>query len=89
MIVTILLIVATPMKPAISDFGQPPISQEQNYTKKKKKRKASSSSGGGAKRFRSCKEALRAGYSHMRRGQPGYSANLDRDGDGVACDKMK
>jgi hypothetical protein len=24
----------------------------------------------------------------MRRGKPGYSTNLDRDGDGVACDKV-
>ncbi|MEV6633208.1 excalibur calcium-binding domain-containing protein [Actinoplanes sp. NPDC051470] len=23
----------------------------------------------------------------MRRGQPGYSRKLDRDGDGVACEK--
>jgi hypothetical protein len=58
-----------------------------NYAKKK--RKAVSSGSSGARRYKSCKEALRAGYSHMRRGQPGYSPNLDRDGDGVACDKLK
>ena len=39
--------------------------------------------------FRSCKEAHAAGYSHMRRGEPGYSPHLDRDGDGIACDKHK
>ena len=39
--------------------------------------------------FRSCKEARAAGYSHMRRGEPGYSPHLDRDNDGVACDKRK
>lgn len=39
--------------------------------------------------FRSCKEARAAGYSHMRRGEPGYSPHLDRDNDGVACDKHK
>ena len=39
--------------------------------------------------FRSCKEARAAGYSHMRRGEPGYSPHLDRDGDGIACDKHK
>lgn len=33
--------------------------------------------------------ARKAGYTHMRRGKAGYSANLDRDGDGVACDKAK
>jgi multidrug efflux pump subunit AcrA (membrane-fusion protein) len=39
--------------------------------------------------FRSCKEARAAGYSHMRRGEPGYSSHLDRDNDGIACDKHK
>ncbi|MBF1023646.1 MAG: excalibur calcium-binding domain-containing protein [Candidatus Nanogingivalaceae bacterium] len=39
--------------------------------------------------FRSCKEARAAGYSHMRRGEPGYSPHLDRDGDGIACDGHK
>jgi len=38
--------------------------------------------------FRSCAEAKKAGFSHMRRGTPGYSANLDRDGDGIAYDKV-
>lgn len=40
-------------------------------------------------RFSSCKEARAAGYSHMRRGEPGYSPHLDRDGDGIACDKHR
>ena len=39
--------------------------------------------------FSSCKEARAAGYSHMRRGEPGYSPHLDGDGDGIACDKHK
>ena len=39
--------------------------------------------------FRSCKEARAAGYSHMRRGQPGYSQVLDRDNDGIACDSHR
>lgn len=37
--------------------------------------------------FSSCKQARAAGYSHMRRGEPGYSPDLDRDKDGIACDK--
>lgn len=37
--------------------------------------------------FRNCKEAKAAGYSNIRRGEPGYSSRLDRDGDGLACDK--
>lgn len=39
--------------------------------------------------FRSCKEARAAGYSHMRRGEPGYSPHLDGDSDGIACDGHK
>ena len=39
--------------------------------------------------FSSCKEAHAAGYSHMHRGEPGYSPHLDRDGDGIACDKHR
>lgn len=38
--------------------------------------------------FRSCEEAQEAGYSHMTAGSPGYSRRLDRDGDGIACDKV-
>nr|DAX76252.1 MAG TPA: Excalibur calcium-binding domain protein [Caudoviricetes sp.] len=36
--------------------------------------------------FKSCKAAKAAGYSDMKRGEPGYSTNLDRDGDGIACE---
>lgn len=39
--------------------------------------------------FKNCKEARAAGYSHIRRGQPGYARHLDRDGDGIACDKHR
>lgn len=56
-------------------------------TKKKTKKKASKPKPVASKSFRSCKAAKKAGYSHMRAGQAGYSKNLDRDGDGVACDK--
>ena len=37
-------------------------------------------------KFKSCKVAKAAGYSDMKRGEPGYSSNLDRDGDGIACE---
>ena len=36
--------------------------------------------------FRSCKEAWAAGYGNIARGEEGYSENLDRDHDGVACE---
>lgn len=44
------------------------------------------SSGSSAVKFRSCKDARAAGYSDMKRGEPGYSPNLDRDNDGIACE---
>jgi endonuclease YncB( thermonuclease family) len=37
--------------------------------------------------FRSCAEARAAARAPLRRGQPGYSPGLDRDGDGVACER--
>lgn len=36
--------------------------------------------------FSSCADAAEKGFVSMRRGEPGYNSNLDRDGDGVACD---
>ena len=37
--------------------------------------------------YSSCKEAKEAGAAPLRVGDPGYSSKLDRDGDGVACEK--
>ncbi|MFC5849571.1 excalibur calcium-binding domain-containing protein [Deinococcus petrolearius] len=37
--------------------------------------------------YRNCTEAKAAGAAPLRRGQPGYSTSLDRDGDGVACER--
>ena len=36
--------------------------------------------------FSSCKEAWANGYSDIHEGDLGYSAKLDRDHDGVACE---
>ena len=36
--------------------------------------------------YRNCREARAAGAAPLYRGQPGYSARLDRDGDGIACE---
>ena len=44
------------------------------------------SSGNSTVKFRSCKEARAAGYSDIKKGEPGYSSKLDRDGDGIACE---
>lgn len=37
-------------------------------------------------RFSSCKQAREAGAAPLYRGDPGYSSNLDRDNDGIACE---
>ncbi|MGR5963363.1 excalibur calcium-binding domain-containing protein [Bacillus paranthracis] len=37
--------------------------------------------------FKSCKEAKATGFSNITRDHPAYSSKLDRDGDGLACDK--
>ena len=39
--------------------------------------------------YRYCSDARRAGAAPIRRGEPGYSAHLDRDGDGIACEPYK
>ena len=36
--------------------------------------------------FRSCDEARAAGAAPLHRGDPGYRSDLDRDGDGTACE---
>lgn len=37
--------------------------------------------------FKNCTEARNAGAAPIHRGSPGYGEHLDRDGDGVGCDK--
>lgn len=48
-------------------------------------RAAGGSSGSGTI-YANCTAARAAGAAPVRRGDPGYSARLDRDGDGVACE---
>ncbi|WP_235905317.1 excalibur calcium-binding domain-containing protein [Actinomyces marmotae] len=48
---------------------------------------SSSSSKGGPAYYSSCKEAKAAGAAPLHRGDPGYRSKLDRDGDGIACEK--
>ncbi len=77
------LIAVTPLDLAVVTKNH--LVAESDYTKKKKR----TASSGSDRRFRSCEAARKAGFTHMRRGQSGYSKGLDRDGDGVACDKVK
>lgn len=37
--------------------------------------------------YANCAAARAAGAAPIRRGEPGYSSKLDRDGDGIACEK--
>ena len=37
--------------------------------------------------YKNCGEVKAAGAAPIRRGEPGYAAHLDRDGDGIACEK--
>ena len=36
--------------------------------------------------YRNCTQVRQAGAAPIRRGEPGFSDRLDRDGDGVACE---
>lgn len=37
--------------------------------------------------YKNCAAARAAGAAPVRRGQPGYGKHLDRDGDGVGCER--
>ncbi|MFD7078624.1 excalibur calcium-binding domain-containing protein [Streptomyces sp. NPDC059918] len=43
--------------------------------------------GGSSVYYKTCADAKAAGAAPMRRGGPGYREALDRDKDGIACDK--
>ncbi|KAB1664187.1 excalibur calcium-binding domain-containing protein [Pseudoclavibacter sp. CFCC 13611] len=46
-----------------------------------------SSSGGGDVSYANCTAVKQAGKAPLYEGQPGYSYQLDRDRDGIACEK--
>lgn len=39
--------------------------------------------------YRNCREARAAGVTPLYRGQPGYGAHMDGDGDGIACEPYR
>ncbi|WP_258171343.1 phospholipase D-like domain-containing protein [Paenibacillus sp. R14(2021)] len=50
--------------------------------------KSSTSGASGSKViYRSCAEAKAAGKAPLRKGDPGYNAKMDGDGDGIACER--
>ncbi|MFD7164617.1 excalibur calcium-binding domain-containing protein [Streptomyces violascens] len=48
---------------------------------------SSSGGGGGSVYYQNCAAVRAAGAAPLHRGDPGYAAHLDRDGDGIACEK--
>ncbi|MFD7336744.1 excalibur calcium-binding domain-containing protein [Streptomyces violascens] len=45
------------------------------------------SGSGGSVYYKNCAAVRAAGAAPLHRGDPGYAAHLDRDGDGIACEK--
>jgi hypothetical protein len=39
--------------------------------------------------YSNCDAARAAGVAPLKRGQPGYRPELDRDGDGIACEPYR
>lgn len=80
-----------PGHPRVPDSGAPVIAPL-NLTDPSDSPSAASGSGSaepnadGNAGFGSCDEARAAGAAPVRRGDPGYSTELDGDGDGVACE---
>ena len=60
---------------------------EKSEKKTKSKETKSSSPGKGKVHYKNCEEVKEAGAAPLHKGDPGYSSKLDRDGDGVACEK--
>lgn len=60
-----------------------PTKSTKKKTTKSKKTKQSS----GSVTYKNCTAAKEAGVAPLHKGDPGYSKKLDRDGDGVACER--
>ncbi|MFE1411499.1 excalibur calcium-binding domain-containing protein [Streptomyces sp. NPDC058746] len=48
---------------------------------------ASGGGGGGSVSYSNCSAVRAAGKAPIHRGDPGYGRHLDRDGDGIACER--
>ena len=57
------------------------VDRQQNYQPQRAVRSSFS--------YRNCKEARAAGAAPLYRGQPGYGAHMDGDGDGIACEPYR
>ena len=60
---------------------------EKSGKKTRSKETKSDSSEKSKVHYKNCEEAKKAGAAPLRVGDPGYRSGLDRDGDGIACEK--
>lgn len=67
-----------PAAPAPAPTTAPPAAPEPE---------ADDTGGGGSVSYRNCAAVRAAGAAPIRRGDPGYGRHLDRDGDGIACER--
>lgn len=75
-----------PTKPAESPSSAKPTTQTPSKAPTTKPEETTPTRSGFAF-YRNCDEAKAAGAAPLHRGDPGYSRRLDKDGDGVACEK--
>jgi hypothetical protein len=76
------VLAACPDEPAPADSGAP-LEVSHNITEPSP---VTAASHGTAPSYQSCDAVRSAGAAPIRRGDPGYSASLDGDGDGSACE---
>ncbi|MDX6233226.1 MAG: hypothetical protein QOH68_2230 [Nocardioidaceae bacterium] len=87
-------LVTCPGQPVTRDVTHAPTRVDQNLTDPgvptqtsgAMTSRGSSSSGGGTVYYQNCDAARTAGAAPVHRGDPGYGAHLDRDGDGTGCE---
>lgn len=72
---------------ATSDPAPSPERAEKSEKKTRSKKTKSDSPAKSKVHYKNCDEAKEAGAAPLREGDPGYSSKLDRDGDGIACEK--
>jgi len=79
-----------PGQPATPDVTRAPTRVDQNISDpgapSRTPAAAHSGTGGGTVYYQNCDAARAAGAAPVHRGDPGYGAHLDRDGDGTACE---
>ena len=75
-----------PQAPPVSPNLPPPQSPRPSPRASRPTGPAQPTTTGKAVFYKNCTEAWEAAAAPLRRGQPGYRAELDPDGDGVACE---